>query len=35
METSRGIRKEERRKETNSNEGEKVFCLWMIQAYGL
>ena len=32
---SRGIGKEERRKEIDSDGGEKIFCLWRVQAYSL
>ena len=35
MEMSRGIREKERRKEADSDGGEKMFCLWKVRAYGL
>jgi len=35
MEMLRGIGEEERRKEADSNGGEKMFCLWRVWAYGL
>ena len=35
IEMSRGIREEERIKKADSNGGEKVFCLWRTQVYGL
>jgi len=33
MEEAGEIRKKERRKQTESKEGKKVFCLWRIWAY--
>ena len=35
IEMSRGIGEEKRRKETDSDGGEKVFCLWKVRTYGL
>ena len=34
MKEARGIGKKERRKQTESDEEKKVFCLWRIRAYG-
>ena len=35
VETTRNVEKKERREQAESNEGEKVFCLWKIWTYGL
>jgi len=34
MKEAREIGKKERRKQTESDGGKKVFCLWRIRAYG-